>query len=115
RTLTVLLGIAAFTMGAATDVTTSKNELLAIGPSPHVRLEDTSATGNYGIRVDHGVFQFTEEQVNGLFSAPSDAKLGIAFTPPTNLAVTASNTGGSLLHGAPGPDYYIVVTALDGG
>lgn len=97
--------------GAADDVTSSKNEVLAKGTSPHVRLFDTDGTGNYGVSVDHGVLQFTEEQAGGLFSAPSDAKLGIAYTPPSNVTAVASNTGGSLATGT----YYIVVTAHDGG
>ena len=106
-----LAGATTTTTTLVQDVTSSKNEVLAKGTSPHVRLFDTDGTGNYGVSVDHGVFQFTEEQVNGLFSAPSDAKLGIAFTPPANLVATASNTGGHLATGT----YYIVVTALDGG
>jgi hypothetical protein len=110
RSLAILLGIATFTLGAtASDVTSSKNELLAKGSSPHVRFVDDSGD-DYQTTVNGGVFRVTNLDASTFLNVPPTGVFGIELSVPTTLVATPFTVGGSLADGS----YFFVVTALDG-
>jgi hypothetical protein len=110
RSLGLLLAIATFTMGAtATDVTSSKNELLAKGASPHVRYKDDSGD-DYTTTVNGSVFRVANLDGDAFLNVPPTGTIGLELNAPTSVAVTPFTSGGFLADG----DYFYVVTALDG-
>jgi hypothetical protein len=93
----------------ATDVTSSKNELLAKGASPHVRFVDDDGD-DYSLTIDGNVMRVNDLNGNAFFNVPPTGTIGIELNAPTSVAVTPFLVGGSLVDG----DYFFVITALDG-
>lgn len=92
-----------------TDQSSSKNELLVKGATPHVRFMDDDATGNYQITVNGGVMKFSGLNTPQLFNFPWNASAGLELREPQGVGVITI-AGGTLPVGT----YFIVVTALDG-
>lgn len=110
RTLLALLLLGGVGEGSTpTDVTSSKNELLAKGSTPHVRFVDDEATGDYTFTINGGVARLSSEAVNALFNVPDTGTIGVELEAPQNPAATPAS-GGTLNAGT----YFYVVTALDG-
>lgn len=94
----------------ATDQSSSKNEIMAKGQTPHVRFFDDDGTGNYDLKVNGGVMRVEGLSGNPFFNLPPTGTVGIELTPPFLTSVTPAS-GGSLVDGT----YFFVVVATDGG
>jgi hypothetical protein len=94
----------------ATDQTSSKNEVMAKGATPHIRFIDDDGTGNYDLTVDGGITRLNGLSGNAFFNLPPTGTLGIELTPPTMTSATPAS-GGSLTNGT----YFFEVVATDGG
>jgi hypothetical protein len=114
RSLAILLGIATFTLGAtASDVTSSKNELLMKGASPHLRFVNDNGN-DYSLTVIgdsiRSIMRVNDLDGDAFFNVPPTGTIGIELNAPTSVMATPA-AGGSLTFPT---TYFFVVTALDG-